>query len=207
MLHGGARPDASGTHGLGLRAAALIPAGTVVWFPCPNCPTWTPEQLQLLPGDVVDRLDTWGHLLVDGALLVPCAGACLMNHSCSANVLDFGLDFGVAVVDIPAGTEVTCDYGTFGADDEAWSMRCGCGVADCRGTIGTVDGLDPDLRARWARRLDSALPLVSQVEQALGPLLASVSPTYRRILSGASTVDSATGGDSVVRPGFQGVRT
>lgn len=202
MLHGGARPEATDTHGLGLRAVAPIPAGTVVWFPCPNCPTWTPERLRRLPGDVVDRLDTWGHLLTDGTLLVPCAGACLMNHSCAANVLDFGLDFGVAVTDIPVGAELTCDYGTFSADSQAWSMRCLCGTPGCRGEVGTVDSLDPDQRRRWTDRLTTALPLLSRVEQPLGRLLAATSPTYRRVLEGAHTVDDADVGHSVVRPGW-----
>jgi hypothetical protein len=198
------RPDASVTHGIGLRATAAIPAGTVIWFPCLNCPRWTVEQRALLPADVDERLDTWGHLLTDGTLLVPCSGAFMMNHSCAANVLDFGLDFGVAVIDIPAGAEITCDYGTFFAD-EGWTMRCWCGAPHCRVKVTSADYTRPDLRRQWANQLDAALPLVPAVTQPLGALLAAGSPTYRRVLAGSVTVSEAGTGDSIVRPGFQAV--
>jgi SET domain-containing protein len=202
MLAGAVEPGASTTHGLGLRASALIRAGTVVWFPCPQCPTWTSEQLALLPGDVVARLDTWGHTLADGRLLVPCAGAYLMNHSCAANVLDFGLDFGVAVVDIPASAEVTCDYGTFSADDQEWTMRCACTADDCRGVVRTVDHHDGRVRSRWAERVAAVLPRVRAVPQPLGALLRTHSATFCAVLAGMSNVEVPAVGDSVVRPGF-----
>lgn len=203
MLLGSVAADGGTTHGLGLRATAPVPAGTVVWFPCPQCPTYTPDQLGLLPPDVVDRLDTWGHLLSDARMLVPCAGAYLMNHSCTPSVLDFGLDFGVAVVDIPAGAEVTCDYGTFNGDPESWSMDCVCGSPSCRGEVGTVDHADPAVRASWVERIEAVLPAVRAVPQPLGRLLSTHSAAYRSVLDGLSSVDGA--GDSVVRPGFLGV--
>lgn len=204
MLHSDVCPEASPMHGIGLRAAVLIPAGTVIWFPCPNCPRWTAEQRELLPAGVDERLDTWGHLLVDGTLLVPCAGAFLMNHSCAANVLDFGLDFGISVVDIPTGAEVTCDYGTFYAD-EGWTMTCRCRMPTCRGEVSVTDYTRDELRRQWSDRLAEALPLVPAVAQPLGNLLAANSPTYRRVLAGATSVAEAGLGSSIVRPGFQAV--
>ncbi len=159
------------------------------------------QERALLPRDVDARLDMWGHLLADGRLLVPCAGAHLMNHSCAANVLDFGLDFGLAVRDIAAGEEVTCDYGAFFAD-EGWTMRCHCGATECRSDVASSDYDDPALRKGWVGLVSAALPATRVVDQPLGPLLASQSEVYRRVVAGASTVDDAANGDSIVQPGF-----
>lgn len=202
MLHGGVLPDTSDRHGLGLRASMLIPAGTVIWFPCPNCPRWSPQQRKLLPEDVDAKLDTWGHLLADGTLLVPCGGAFLMNHSCTANVLDFGLDFGVAVTDIQPGTEITCDYGTFCAD-AGWSMRCHCGETCCRGEVSTADYGRCDVRRTWSDRLAAALPRVTAVPQPLGDLLATFSPAYRRAHAGVTALAGGETEASITRPAFQ----
>ncbi|WP_374760029.1 SET domain-containing protein [Micromonospora humidisoli] len=206
MLHGGIQPHASTTHHVGLRSTVEIPAGTVVWFPCVNCPTWTPAQRTLLPAEVDRRLDTWGHLLGDGSLLVPCAGAAMMNHSCAANVLDFGLDFGIAVADIPVDTEVTCDYSTFFAD-EGWSMRCDCGTPDCREVVAVADYTRTDLRRRWTEQIDEALRSASTVPQPLGPLLETWSETWRRVLAGVTSLGQASAGHSIVRPGFLAMRS
>lgn len=125
-----------------------------------------------------------------------------MNHSCAANVLDFGLDFGMAVRDIEPGTEVTCDYGAFSAD-EGWSMRCTCPAPVCRGEVSTTDYGSPVIRARWLDHLASSLPLAGRVAQPLAPLLTPVSPTFRRLLAGAITVDTVHVGHTIVAPGFR----
>jgi hypothetical protein len=189
----------SGTDNVGLVATRAIPAGTVVWLPCPKCPRWSAGELAALPADRLARLDKWGHLLADGSLLLPCLGAHLMNHSCEANVLDLGLDFGVAVADIRDGEEVTCDYATFG-EDSGWVMTCRCGTPSCRGRITT--GTDPARDDRWRARIDAVLPALATVPQPLHDVLYEVSTAYRRVLGGATTVVAAGDGATIWAPGF-----
>src|SRR5262249_15517340 len=136
---------ASPTHGRGLIARSLIPRGTAVWHPCPACIVVPAEEIaSLSPGDFRD-FDEFGYYLEHGGILYPCSSAHLMNHSCEAAVLDFGLDFGLAVRDIAPGEEVTCDYGTF-ASDPPWELRCRCGTTNCRGVVRPTDGEDARLR-------------------------------------------------------------
>ncbi|MFI9318407.1 SET domain-containing protein [Kitasatospora aureofaciens] len=201
MLAGGIDVQASSTHNVGLFSVRPIPAGTVIWLPCPKCSRWSTEEIAELPEERFAALDKYGHLLADGSLLLPCLGAYLMNHSCEANVLDLGLDFGLAVRDIAAGEEVTCDYATF-VEDEGWSMECNCRTASCRDQVTTAQGADQRLREQWRGRIDAVLPLVASVEQPLHDVLAGLSTPYRRILQGGSAIAEVASGASVCAPAF-----
>ncbi|MGW2559422.1 SET domain-containing protein [Streptomyces sp. NPDC001514] len=201
MLTSGIDIRPSTTDNVGLFATEPIPAGTVVWLPCAKCPTWSADELGAVPAERFGLLDKYGHLLEDGSLLLPCMGAFLMNHSCAANVLDTGLDFGVAVRDIAPGEEVTCDYATFTADI-GWSMECNCSTPECRGTITTEQGHDPALRARLTDRIDRILPRVAAVDQPLHDVVSAVSPAYARLRQGAGSVAAAGTGTTVCAPSF-----
>ncbi|MFH8224422.1 SET domain-containing protein [Streptomyces sp. NPDC018057] len=201
MLTKGIDVRASRTHNVGLFATETIPAGTAVWAPCTKCSRWSKEEVAALPEARFTALDTYGHLLRDGSLLLPCLGAYLMNHSCEANVLDLGLDFGIAVRDIAPGEEVTCDYATF-VEDTGWSMRCLCRGPGCRGTVTTDQGGDPAVTGRWKDRVEQALRQLPEVDQPLHDVLAPLSEPYGRALRGLSTLDRVSGGASVCAPSF-----
>ncbi|GHF52476.1 hypothetical protein GCM10010218_37430 [Streptomyces mashuensis] len=201
MLTKGIDIRASRTHNVGLFATEPLPAGTVVWLPCTKCSRWSREEVAALPEDRFASLDTYGHLLADGSLLLPCLGAYLMNHSCEANVLDFGLDFGVAVRDIAPGEEVTCDYATF-AEDHGWSMACHCRSPRCRGTITTDEGRSPGLRQQWSTTVERALPRIAAVPQPLHDVLTALSEPYRRVLRGLTTLGEVSTGAAVHAPAF-----
>ncbi|MFD5146111.1 SET domain-containing protein [Streptomyces sp. NPDC058401] len=202
MLTSGIDIHASSTHNVGLFATEPIPAGTAVWLPCPKCSTWSGAELAAIPSERYGPLDKYGHMLVDGAMLLPCLGAFLMNHSCEANVLDLGLDFGVAVKDIAVGEEVTCDYATF-TEDPGWRMQCHCPSTACRGEITTEQGHDPGVRETWRTRIEPVLPLMALVPQPLHDVLDEVSVPYARILRGASGLDEVATGANVCAPSFR----
>jgi hypothetical protein len=190
----------SPVHGRGLFATLAIPPGTVVWHPCKGCPAWSAGEMQRLPRSEWARLDEHGYWLCDGGLLLPCRDACWMNHSCAAAVLDFGLDFGVAVRGIPAGAEVTCDYGSF-ASDPWWTIPCRCGAAGCRRRISSQDGLRADVRAQWQAVLEAVLPLVGAIPQPLRESLSECSPVYRALRDGRAVCLAASA--SIRRPAFR----
>lgn len=68
-----------------------------------------------------------------------------IDHSCDPNAWLDGLDL-VARRPIRAGASITCDYGTFCAEDMT-PFVCGCGSPSCRGTITGADAMLPAMDA------------------------------------------------------------
>lgn len=107
-------------HGTGLFAAQPIPAGMPTWRFTPGLDlALHPDAVESLTEVARDWLVTYAYLDIKTGLYVLCADdARFMNHSDSPNIGGdyqrepvFGLD--VAVRDIEAGEELTCDYRTF----------------------------------------------------------------------------------------------
>lgn len=73
-----------------------------------------------------------------------------INHSCAPNVGFRGNTVLVAMVDVPAGEELTTDYALF--DGTVWPepLRCGCGAETCRGEVTGDDWRRPELQQRFA---------------------------------------------------------
>ena len=80
-----------------------------------------------------------------------------INHSCEPNVGFQGNTALVAMVDVPAGAELTTDYALFDGTPYAAPLTCTCGAAVCRGTITGDDWRRPDLQARFAGWFSSYL--------------------------------------------------
>jgi len=76
------------------------------------------------------------------------------NHACNPNsgiVKDArGLKL-VALRPIAAGEEITHDYSTLLGNDDVWTMRCDCGFAGCRTTVGKLATLPPAVLRRYRR--------------------------------------------------------
>ena len=138
-----ARRGRSGIHGRGLYATRLIPAGTRII-------EYVGERITKAESDRRDdariaRRKRGGDGCVyifelnrrhdlDGD--VPWNTARLINHACSPNCEPQGIRgriWIVALRDIPAGEELTYDYGF---DFENWEDHpCRCGAQDCFGYI------------------------------------------------------------------------
>lgn len=71
----------------------------------------------------------------------------LANHSCRPNCGVFDDRRLRALCDIPSGEELTFDYSTTISD--GWTMPCGCGVSECRGTVRAFATLPQALRDRY----------------------------------------------------------
>ena len=104
----------------------------------------------------IHDLDEFGYRLVDGSILVPCRNAHLLNHSCDANVLDFELDFGVAVRNIGKNEEIFCDYRTF-IYDPPWTLKCKCASASCVTEVSSKRPIDVSAALSWRSKVRSAL--------------------------------------------------
>jgi SET domain-containing protein len=70
------------------------------------------------------------------------------NHSCDPNLGMRGEITFVAMRDIRAGEELTHDWAM--TDDDDYSLKCNCGVPDCRKILTGKDWQRPDLQRRYA---------------------------------------------------------
>lgn len=109
-------------HGLGLFATEFIPAGTPVWRLQPGFDhLFRPEDAASLPAPSREHLRWFGYVRPeDGFIVLSGDHACFMNHqphpNTGADPKVFHPACTVALRDIAAGEELTCDYLAFDAD-------------------------------------------------------------------------------------------
>lgn len=99
---------------IGLFAAEPIPRGTIVWKLDERFDR--SYDLRDVPADdtlLQDMLARYGYRTSEAPLVVLCGDdARFMNHSAVANTDEIG-EMTIAVRDIAAGEEITCDYAKF----------------------------------------------------------------------------------------------
>ncbi len=127
------RVGPSRIHGLGLFTVAPAPAGTPVWRFEPGFDqVFPPTAYAALPALVQAHLRWFGFARAeDGAWVLSGDHACFMNHSTSPNTgagdTQAGAVTTVALRDLAAGEELTCDYRTFDAEAARKLEVAGCG--------------------------------------------------------------------------------
>ena len=118
-------------HGMGLFAVEFIPRGTPIWRFEPGFDRkFKPEQFSALPPEAQAHLRWFAYLDQEsGSWVLSGDHACFMNHSPQPNT---GAPAGAAVSvttvalrDIGAGEELTCDYLAF---DEDAKVKLGGGM-------------------------------------------------------------------------------
>lgn len=152
--------------GYGVFAKRLIPRGTITWVRDEFDQSFSSEQIARLSEPHRKVLRKYGYLDRHGKTVLCWDHARFMNHSCEANCLGAGYDFEIAVRDIPAGEELTDDYGSLNLDI---IFNCACSLAQCRGEVRPDDMVR--LADRWDEMLRDAFPQVQQVSQPLWPLV------------------------------------
>jgi SET domain-containing protein len=105
----------SAIHGMGLFAKSPISKGTRVWEFNPLFDIVLDDsQLNTLPPVARKFLDIYAYRSVEtGELIINLDHAKHMNHSDTPNLVPDEMSSYYAVEDIPAGTELTCDYRVF----------------------------------------------------------------------------------------------
>ncbi|MBI3413798.1 MAG: SET domain-containing protein [Verrucomicrobia bacterium] len=112
----------SAIHGLGLFAGQFIARGSAIWRFAPEFDQeFSPEQFARLPLPAQAHVRWFGFVDVEnGHWILSGDHACFMNHSPTPNT---GASLGspapittVALHDIAAGEELTCDYFAFDAE-------------------------------------------------------------------------------------------
>ena len=120
--------SSSPLHGTGVFAGADIPAGTLVWEFTPQI-DWRIAEADFarFPEPYRSLLRPYCYLEPDGMLVLCGDNARFMNHSFQPNCDDTGPHRTIALRDIAAGEELTCDYRSFDLESatdglEAWQQ-------------------------------------------------------------------------------------
>jgi uncharacterized protein len=164
--------------GVGVFATQPIPKGTIVWA--------LDDLDQVLEPDYVEALDELRREIVlkyayrdqHGRYVLCWDDGRFVNHSFRANCLGTAWEIEIAVRDIPAGAELTDDYGTLNLDEPM----------DClpeRGTSRTR-ALPDDLlhfAEEWDRQVLDAFRHYNSVAQ---PLAGYVKPEFRERVRAAA---------------------
>jgi hypothetical protein len=99
-----------------------------------------------------------------------------MNHDCQANTLwPGGFDFELAVRDIRAGEQLTCDYGALNLEQP---FRCECGSSACRRTVRPSDFTRH--AQDWDLEIRASFPDILRVEQPLWEWAKRQAPAIHR---------------------------
>jgi len=112
----------SAIHGMGLFAVKAVPRGTPVWkFQSGFDQEFSPEQFAALPPLTQQHLKWFAFLdSASGNWVLSGDHACFMNHSAAPNTGATAEAqqpvVTVALRDIAAGEEITCDYFAFDAE-------------------------------------------------------------------------------------------
>jgi hypothetical protein len=148
--------------GYGVFALRPIPRGTITWARDRFDQVFTPPQVATLGAAHGRILHRYGYQDGRGDTILCWDHGRYVNHSCEATCLSPGFDFEIAVRDIPAGGELTDDYGTLSPGE---SFDCACGTPSCRRTVGPDDYVR--LTEVWDGAVARAFPLLRDVEQPL----------------------------------------
>lgn len=106
----------SAIHGSGLFTAAPVAKGARIWEFLPGLDVEFPEALLAHPVEAVAaylRRYSYPHPVKAGVCILDGDNGRFMNHSERPNTDFRSPDGGYAREDIPAGTELTCDYAEF----------------------------------------------------------------------------------------------
>ena len=148
--------------GHGVRATRRIPRGSLTWVRCRLDHTLTADEVDALgPAyrPIVERYAYVDHL---GRRILCWDAGRHINHHCDANSRALGLEAQIAIRDIEAGEELTCDYGECNLEEP---LACQCTAPRCRGTI-----VATDLQAfadRWDAEIRAAVAAAAQLPQPL----------------------------------------
>ncbi|MDR4495127.1 MAG: SET domain-containing protein [Nitrospirales bacterium] len=149
--------------GYGVFATQPIPRGTITWALDPLdqiLDQHAAEQLEQPYGGNLMRY-TWVN--GNGHRILCWDFGRFMNHSCKANSYGpGGCQFEIAVCDIDAGEEITCDYATLNLENP---LVCQCGSSRCRGVV-TSDDLE-GIAASCDELIRSAFARIREVKQPL----------------------------------------
>ena len=139
--------------GYGLYATSMIPAGTMVFVQDALDIVIPADSPLLQDPKYAGWIDKYCVIDGQGNHIVGWDASKYANHCCHYNTLATSYGFEMAIQDIAAGEEITCDYLIFNLDED---MPLVCHFEDCRKI------LHPEDFEHWAPTWDSQICLALQ---------------------------------------------
>jgi hypothetical protein len=140
----------------------------LTWVRCALDIVLDEQQALALGPAYAGLIDRYAYLESDGRRVLCWDHGRYINHHCDAASRGLGPGAQIAIRDIAAGEELTCDYGECNLP---WTLECACGSPRCRG------GIRPDDLDTYAERWDDQLrPAIIDARQRLQPLLLFLDP-------------------------------
>src|SRR5262249_37343851 len=152
--------------GYGVFTTQPLPQGTFIWVLDYLDHVLTKEQVSALPLPLRRQVDKYGYNDPLGNTIFCWDHARYMNHSCEPTSRAVGDCLEVAIRDIQAGEQLTCEYAVFNI---AYSWKCDCGSAACRGAVSPHDV--SRLYAKWDVEVRESLSTSHEVPQLLLPFI------------------------------------
>lgn len=152
--------------GYGVFATTLIPRGTI---------TWVRDDFDMVFAEAkVKAMKPIWQVVADRYCFRDAAGDYVicwdfgryMNHSCEASTAGIGTVCDIALRDIQAGEQLTCEYALHNLQE---TVDCQCGAPKCRGQIRATDL--PEVARALDVRIASALPDMTLRTQVLVPYM------------------------------------
>lgn len=172
--------------GVGLFATKLIPKGTI---------TWIKDELDIiLKKEYIESLDDARKKVIykyayednDTEYVLNWDHARYINHSFNPNVVDTAYDFELAARDIQPGEQLTCDYGTLGADEKFESTPA---EGSSRTRVCANDYLT--YYKEWDKMATEAFKYFNKVEQPLKYLIPEkIIDKVNAVANGTEPIDS-----------------
>lgn len=170
--------------GYGVFATRPIPRGTVIWILCAFDHIYRREEVAGMPEAYQEIVARYSYIDGEGRFVLCWDQGRYVNHSCNPAMLGVGPSFEIAVRDIAAGEQITCEYG--GLNMTA-PLRCLCGSSNCRGWVRADDALR--YASTWDAQVQESLPLAARVRQPLLPFMTNPRE-YHDLLAGRMAIPS-----------------
>ncbi len=148
--------------GYGVFATRAIPRGTITWVRDALDRSFTRQAIDAMEPAYRTLLDKYTFVDASGGYVLCWDIARFVNHSCDPTCLAPGYDFEIALRDIPAGEQLTDDYGSLNIQQ---LLECRCAAAGCRGKVCPGDLLRH--ADEWDARVAAAFSSLGSVPQPL----------------------------------------
>ncbi|MEQ9094794.1 MAG: SET domain-containing protein [Phycisphaerales bacterium] len=173
------------TVGHGVVATKDIPRGTITWAQDELDRVFTPGEVDALGPLFFEQLDTYCFRNPRGHWILCWDHARFVNHSFRSNCMTTAYNFEIAIRDIPAGEQLTDDYGYLNIQRPFRAVDEGC-----QRTTVYPDDLTR-YHAVWDAQLRRAWPDITRVDQPLRPLLEpALWARVHRVAAGREAMDS-----------------
>lgn len=152
--------------GYGVFAKKFIPKGTFLWVLDELDKVISPEIVKNLPSLLRSNVEKYAYVDCQGDYVLCWDFGRYINHSCHPTMRSLGQSVEVAVRDVMAGEEITCEYGVLNLNSSFQHTydNANCKQTDSLNNVATY-------RQDWDAEVNATLAVIPDVPQSLLPFV------------------------------------